>query len=109
MTKMCQALPWTLVYTNSFYPHNNPKVDTIIVPKVDTDEETKTQRKMFSILAKVTNQHFEAWIQTPAVTFISFVALGKLLTLAELFSFIQQISIEYILCVFRENCFQHRG
>ena len=64
---------------------------------------------MFSILAKVTNQHFEAWIQTPAVTFISFVALGKLLTLAELFSFIQQISIEYILCVFRENCFQHRG
>ena len=107
MTKMCQALPWTLVYTNSFHPHNNPKVDTIIVPKVDTDEETKTQRKMFSILAKVTNQHFEAWIQTPAVTFISIVALGRLLTLAELLSFIQQVSIEYILCV--KNCFQHRG
>ena len=107
MTEMCHALPWTLVSTNSFYPHNNPKVDTIIVPKVDTDEETKTQRKMFSILTKVTSQHFEAWIQTPAVTFISFVALGKLLTFAELFSFIQQISIECTLCV--ENCFQRRG
>ena len=35
------------------------------------------------------------------------MALGRLLTLAELLSFIQQVSIEYILCV--KNCFQHRG
>lgn len=49
----------------------------------------------------------EPGVQTPAVTLTSYMALDKLVNLAEPYSFIQQIYIECILCV--GNCSQQRG
>lgn len=49
----------------------------------------------------------EPGIQTPAVTLTSYVDLDQLVNLAKPCSFIQQIYIEYILCV--RNCSQQRG